>query len=130
MITGMERSPGIHQPRKGIPSCETNSAGKTEMPAASGVVGPRSGKLKWLLSYYKQPFQFSRTRADNAGGGGHLGFAGRVRFAGWNSLTRLVDPGRPFHARDHLRSWLKPVATGDARAGSGCEPPRLRGVAV
>src|SRR5436190_1986083 len=55
MMTGMERSPGIHQPRKGIPSCETNSAGKTEIPTASGVVGPGSGKWKWLFVIRKEP---------------------------------------------------------------------------
>src|SRR6266702_4713381 len=66
MMTGMERSPGIHQPRKGIPSCETNSAGKTEIPTASGVVGPRSRKWKWLFVIRKEPATGSTRNSTRA----------------------------------------------------------------
>src|SRR6266850_2454375 len=55
MITGREVSPGLHQPRSGIPSLELNSAPVTDNPRDSGVLGPRSGNRNRLLVMRKEP---------------------------------------------------------------------------
>src|SRR5262245_16256883 len=53
-MMGIEASPGFHQPRKGMPSLDANSASATESPTDSGVFGPRSGKRKRLFVIRKE----------------------------------------------------------------------------
>src|SRR5262249_38909845 len=53
-MTGIEASPGFHQPRRGMPSLDTNSASATESPTDSGAFGPRSGKRKRLFVIRKE----------------------------------------------------------------------------
>src|SRR5262247_2763637 len=63
MMTGLDASPGFHQPLNGMPSLVLNSASLTARPTESGVFGPRSGKRNLLFVIRKEAPTGSTTKS-------------------------------------------------------------------
>src|SRR5262245_346111 len=66
MTTGIEASPGFHQPLSARPSAEVNSALLTRRPTSWGVVGPRFRYRKWLFVIKSEAPMGNTTKRMNA----------------------------------------------------------------